>query len=216
MTKKFKYIFVGFVFGCVLTLTTPVLADTIIQTIDVTLNTVKVEINGEKLDTDNILYNGTTYLPMRAIAEAVDKDVEWNQRTMTANIVNKEKEINTNNGDIMETTINNINYKEFIKVFNVGEIIVDYDNKDKEYYLNKCVYNGDLNDEEFFNWIYQQKGYLNDYLTNTLNDIFPNPEKTSKISLEKIREDGKTFFIGNAIYDIDTHQITVNINQDIK
>ncbi len=90
----------GFLVGCLLMMTTPVLADSILQSIDVVLDSVQVQVNGEKLDANTILYNGSTYLPMRKVAEAVGKDVEWNQETMTANIVEKK------DGDSLETTTN--------------------------------------------------------------------------------------------------------------
>ncbi len=87
--KKFKDIFIGILIGCILMTSCPVLADSIMQKIDVVMNNVNVQVNGEKLETSTILYDGTTYLPMRKIAEAVGKDVDWNQETMTANIVAK-------------------------------------------------------------------------------------------------------------------------------
>lgn len=89
MSKRIKDIAIGFIIGCALMMTTPVLADSIIQTIDVVLNGVNVEVEGIKLDANSILYNGSTYLPMRVVVEAVGKDVEWDQTTMTANIVGK-------------------------------------------------------------------------------------------------------------------------------
>jgi len=87
--KRIKDILIGILIGCLLIGTTPVLADTIAQSIEVVLNSVKVQINGEDISANTILYNGTTYLPMRAVAEVVGKEVEWNQSTMTANIVDK-------------------------------------------------------------------------------------------------------------------------------
>ena len=33
-----------------------------------------------------IVYQGTTYLPLRAIGELMDKNVDWNQATKTASI----------------------------------------------------------------------------------------------------------------------------------
>lgn len=93
--KKFL---LGFLVGCLLMMTTPVLADSIFQSIDVVLDSVQVQVNGEKLDANTILYNGSTYLPMRKVAEAVGKDVEWDQETMTANIVNK-------GDDVMEEVV---------------------------------------------------------------------------------------------------------------
>src|SRR5574343_1231874 len=89
MKRRIKDIIIGIIVGCVLIGTTPVLADSITQSIEVVLNSVKVQIDGENLNANTILYNGTTYLPMRAVAEAVGKDVEWNQSTMTANITDK-------------------------------------------------------------------------------------------------------------------------------
>ncbi len=92
MKKRIKDIIIGFIIGCMLVTTTPVLANTILQKIDVVLNGINVEVNGEKLDSNSILYNGLTYLPLRKVAESVGKEVEWNQETMTANIVNKKIE----------------------------------------------------------------------------------------------------------------------------
>lgn len=65
-------------------MTTPVLADSMVQSINVILNGVEVQVDGEKINSDSILYDGTTYLPMRIIIEAVGKDIEWNQETLTA------------------------------------------------------------------------------------------------------------------------------------
>lgn len=89
MKKRIKDIIIGIMIGCFLMTTTPVLADSILQKIDVAMNTVNVEVNGNGLDSNSILYKGSTYLPLRKIAEAVGKDVEWEQQTMTANIVDK-------------------------------------------------------------------------------------------------------------------------------
>jgi hypothetical protein len=41
----------------------------------------------------NILYNGTTYVPLRAIGEMLNKDVIWSGDIMTAFINNKDTEI---------------------------------------------------------------------------------------------------------------------------
>lgn len=87
--KKIKNIFTCILIGCLITTATPVLANSLNQTIEVVFNAVKVQVNGENKDVESILYNGTTYLPMRKVAELVGKDIEWNQQTMTANIVNK-------------------------------------------------------------------------------------------------------------------------------
>jgi hypothetical protein len=67
-------------------------AQTVLQKITVALNTVNLEVNGEKVGTDNILYKGTTYVPLRSAAEMLDKEVTWDQETMTAGINDPEFE----------------------------------------------------------------------------------------------------------------------------
>ncbi len=86
--KRFRDVFIGVIIGCML-MATPVLADSILTKIDVILNGVNVQLEGNNVQVDSILYNGTTYLPMRKVAELVGKDIQWNQDTKTANIVNK-------------------------------------------------------------------------------------------------------------------------------
>ena len=156
MIKKIKFGLIGFVIGCILTTSVPVLADTILQKIDVVLNTVNVQIDGEELNTNNILYNGTTYLPMRSIVEAVGKDIEWNQSSMTANIIDKKEEVSN--------IIDENKYQEFINNFKIGETISHLDMNEKEGYLNRIVFVGNLNDEEFLIWISKYKEELPLYL----------------------------------------------------
>ena len=86
--KRFRDIFIGVLIGCTL-MATPVLADSILTKIDVVLNGVNVQLEGQDVQVDSILYNGSTYLPMRKVVELVGKDIEWKQETMTANIIEK-------------------------------------------------------------------------------------------------------------------------------
>ena len=54
--------------------------------IPVQYNNIKVLVDGEELRTEKepFLYEGTTYLPLRAVAEAVGKEVSWDSATKTA------------------------------------------------------------------------------------------------------------------------------------
>jgi hypothetical protein len=61
--------------------------------IDVAFNQIKLTVNGNKVDADNILYNGRTYVQMRAISEMLGKDVGWDQETKTASINDKKIEL---------------------------------------------------------------------------------------------------------------------------
>ncbi len=82
----------GFVIGVIVTvilMSTVVFADQVKESIEVMWNSVNITVNGEKVGADNILYNGTTYVPLRAIAEILGKEVGWNQETNTASINDK-------------------------------------------------------------------------------------------------------------------------------
>lgn len=81
MKKELK----GFIIGVILTLSISVLADNW-QTISVQPNLINVIVNGEKLNVDNFLYNGTTYLPIRAVSEALGHNVDYDGETNTAYI----------------------------------------------------------------------------------------------------------------------------------
>ena len=69
---------IGVLVGCLLMMTTPVLADSILQSIDVVFDSV--QYHGEKLDTNTILYNGSTYLPMRKVGSCQGKILNGNKK----------------------------------------------------------------------------------------------------------------------------------------
>ena len=48
--------------------------------------TERVFYNAQGQEVHPILYNGTTYLPLRAIGELMDKNVNWDQDTKTATL----------------------------------------------------------------------------------------------------------------------------------
>lgn len=56
------------------------------KTIDVLENDITVMVDGQQITESNFLYNDTTYLPLRAVAEAVGKPVEYDGTTNTAYI----------------------------------------------------------------------------------------------------------------------------------
>jgi hypothetical protein len=47
---------------------------------------IEIHVNGTKVGIDNFLYNGTTYAPLRSVAEMLGKEVEWNSDTRVADI----------------------------------------------------------------------------------------------------------------------------------
>jgi len=76
MKKNFKFLALGIVIGA-LTVNATALADIIWEKIDVVRNRVVVMVNGEKIEADNFLYNDTTYVPIRAVAEALGQNVDY-------------------------------------------------------------------------------------------------------------------------------------------
>lgn len=81
------------------------------ESIQVIFNKVNIELYGEKKDVDNILYKGTTYVPIREITQLFNKDVHWNSSNNTANIVEQEYGDNQygDNLKIIETVIDELN-----------------------------------------------------------------------------------------------------------
>jgi hypothetical protein len=84
MKTYFKGFVVGMIFMAMMN--SFVFAGGLLETIDVLWNSVNIEILGEKIEMNNLLYNGTTYVPLREISKAFGKKVEWDKDSNTANI----------------------------------------------------------------------------------------------------------------------------------
>lgn len=66
-----------------------VFAGTQMENILVSMNAVHLEVDGVSVDAPNILYDGTTYVPLRRTAEILGKEVGWIPETNTATIYSK-------------------------------------------------------------------------------------------------------------------------------
>lgn len=92
MKKELK----GFITGSVLTglimISIPTFAGEIVKAIDVSVNTVKIKVNGKLAEADNFLYDGRTYVQVRDICDMLDKEIEWDESTNTAHIKDKKVE----------------------------------------------------------------------------------------------------------------------------
>ncbi|MFC5449073.1 stalk domain-containing protein [Paenibacillus aestuarii] len=85
MRKELK----GMVIGSILTsllIGGTALASGYKSTIEVLFNNINLSVNGKKVASDNILYNGTTYVPLRDAANLLGKQVGWDAATNTASI----------------------------------------------------------------------------------------------------------------------------------
>ena len=112
MTKKSIALFA--VILVITFVTGTVFSDGVKQTIDVLINNVNLEVNGDKVEVDNILYKGTTYVPIRAVAEMLGKEVGWDGKTNTASINDKELNEKTDNTNMDEIDKKEVVYAEFI------------------------------------------------------------------------------------------------------
>lgn len=103
MKKRLQGLIIGVLLGTMLT-SGIVFARQISETINAVYMNVKLVIDGEEITpkdangnvVEPFIYNGTTYLPVRAVGEAFDKDVHWDGETATVyvgDIVKPAKEV---------------------------------------------------------------------------------------------------------------------------
>ncbi|HEX9060907.1 MAG TPA: copper amine oxidase N-terminal domain-containing protein [Clostridia bacterium] len=102
MKRDFKIFITGFIIASILMFSISGFAEGLKKSILVTLNDVKLKVNGKKVEADNFLYNGTTYVPLRAVANMLNKEVTWDGGSKTVGIDDKviqnpAKDSNTNN-----------------------------------------------------------------------------------------------------------------------
>ena len=76
----------GLVIGSICTLSIGSLANGVWDNISVLKNDINVVVNGETVTADNFLYNDITYLPLRAVSEALGESVNYDDKTNTAYI----------------------------------------------------------------------------------------------------------------------------------
>lgn len=69
-----------------------VYADNITKFIQVTYRNISILVNGKKINSEKepFIYQGSVFAPIRTIGEAVNKKVEWDNKTNQVNITDKE------------------------------------------------------------------------------------------------------------------------------
>lgn len=96
-----KKMIIGITLGLCLGLSLSAMANGIWEKIDVLRNDVQVVVNGVGVTADNFLYNDTTYLPLRAVGEALDLNVQYDEETKTAILVERTDDMN---GTVIQDT----------------------------------------------------------------------------------------------------------------
>lgn len=65
--------------------------------IPVLRNDIKIVVDGQEIQSDNFLYNDTTYVPLRAVSSALGEEVEYDEAQNTAYIGERKDNMNNEN-----------------------------------------------------------------------------------------------------------------------
>ncbi|MPN06854.1 hypothetical protein SDC9_154111 [bioreactor metagenome] len=88
---KIKKVILSFIICALLVINIkPAFANSILQKIEVLINNVSLFVNNEQVAVDNFLYSGTTYVPLRAVAEMNGMEVKWNGENKRVDLVSNE------------------------------------------------------------------------------------------------------------------------------
>ncbi len=135
MKKIFKKLSLLIIISMILT--SKVLGVEMIENIEVVWNKVNISVNGEKVEGENILYKGTTYAPLRAVSEILDKEVVWDQKTNMAKINDRKVEDTKKNKENLGQKPKLVNKENIKIVWNKVDIRVNGEKVDVENILYK-------------------------------------------------------------------------------
>ena len=221
--KSLKGFISGFVVAVLLISSVSVFASGAIrENIEIIKNNIKLVIDGKPVefgkDADGkqiepFIYNGTTYLPVRAVGEAVGKKVDWDGATQTVYLGEKPGETNymtevLNPYNNNNTTIFNLNDTEILDIagteFKTGYRPSSWRGGELKFNLNSLY--KELTFSYGPSYSYKNKpGTLNIYLDNNLYENLEinenDPVKTMTIKLTGVNQirfefkniDGNTF-----------------------
>ena len=88
MKKRIKGFIAGFLCCAMLTATIG-FADDIYENIQVIRGKMNINIKGQNVDMENILYNNTTYVPLRKLAESLGMVVTYDSATSSVGVLDK-------------------------------------------------------------------------------------------------------------------------------
>lgn len=198
---KAKWFIIGIIFTLIITLSFPSLAYVAKQKIEVTFNEIKIKVNNADVTKPNILYNGTTYVPLRAIGEILNKDVVWEGATKTAHINDKVPSLTLHKfNDVVSIYDLNVTlhsarvvpptaFSEPQTGYKYIAVDVSIENKRMDEYDCFPAYDMNLQDENSFN--YQSK-YASDLQGELQTKITPGNTVRGEVAFE-VPVGAKTF-----------------------
>ncbi len=86
MKLRFQGFVAGVIFVSIMIFSITVFAEGLTKQIQVTFNSANIKVNGKTVKVDNLTYNGTTYAPVRAVAQMLGKRVQWDRNRNLVNI----------------------------------------------------------------------------------------------------------------------------------
>jgi hypothetical protein len=88
---KFKKVLFSFIICTIFVFNIkPAFANSVFQKIEVLINNISLYVNNEQVAVDNFLYNGTTYVSLRAVAEMNGMEVKWNGENQRVDLISNE------------------------------------------------------------------------------------------------------------------------------
>jgi len=133
-----KNVFVLSLLGAMVLGTCPVSAEDGTREISAAFRDIKIIVDGKQLSTpaEPFIYNGTTYLPVRAVGEAVGKEVAWDNDTKTVTLTTPPPTIEAERDTIgnldFELSVTPSGKKERTEILRVNE---KYENGSSSYSL---------------------------------------------------------------------------------
>lgn len=183
MKRRLQGLIAGMLIGAMLTGGIAIAANTT-TLYDVIINGVKIVVDGQKLNptdvngnrVEPIIYNGTTYLPVRAVANAFGKAVYWDGPNYTVYLGNM-------NGRLEYPTVeleNMISIEH--KPYSTDKLTDNYDNK-----YERAIWNA--RNRYKFNYLLNMK-----YSEFRATLYVPEGTSSDEVGYIKIVADGKTVY----------------------
>lgn len=134
-----KSLLCGFMAGIMAMCAVPTIAKDIQTSINVTYRNIKIYADGNLVNTSNsneaFIYNGTTYLPVKAVGEAFNKAVNWDGK-------NSAVYIGTQPSNMSQPTVLLEDLEYFTKTAHFSELSADKDNTGVVHNCGIRFYNG--------------------------------------------------------------------------
>ncbi len=196
----------GVIFVSIMIFSITVFAEGLTKQIQVTFNSANIKVNGKIVKVDNLTYNGTTYAPVRAVAQMLGKRVQWDRNRNLVNINDNGLGIKILQGNKTYDLINqeeNITLKK--EKFSIQFNVKKYD-ENNEF---KAIKIAAVPDESIFNSIeqgincetsvfcsgrsmagYRNKSYPSLVINDAFHYIYYENEDSRRADLLGIRDDG--------------------------